>query len=157
MVYKYIEELINTEVIITDRAIIPMCEVINMLSNLADVEREIECYLDNLMGDEEFVFELVLPLKSVMHYGAIGIEVVRLPFGSFSINLWEELLADKDNPIFKLLRYFEDSIENLRKVLNTDNYGVITMKDLNDNQIIDIYSLHSYIDVYKDIDKYIVQ
>ena len=43
-------------------------------------------------------------------------EIIYLPFGYFTANLWKKLKRDSDNPLFQLLRYFERCIKYIREI-----------------------------------------
>lgn len=82
------------------------------------------------------------------------IELIHLPFGVFSLNLWQELLKDKNNPLFQILDYFEFNTRGIRNILamhGVEPSVIIDCDLLNEHDIMDIYSLHSYENVYRDV------
>ena len=121
---------------------------------LAHVREELANYIEETMRSNSYIFELILPLENISYFNLIDEEVVKLPFGMFSVNLWEKLLEDKENPVFKVLSYFEDCIHILRSNLGIGKYEVIVLDSLNKRGIIDVYSLHSYVGVFENISNY---
>lgn len=156
MEYEYTNRLIHSEVIITDKSSLTEKELVGFYDLMANTKDEVIEYIRKLMKLEPYVYELDLPLGKIRDTGLTisDEELVKLPFGTFSLNLWQKLTEDKENPVYKLLFYLDFSLTYLRSVLVVNRKGVITLDTLNERGIIDVYSLHSYNGVYDGIDEY---
>lgn len=156
MEYEYTNRLIHSEVIITDKSSLTEKELVGFYDLMANTKDEVIEYIRKLMKLEPYMYELDLPLGKIRDTGLTisDEELVKLPFGTFSLNLWQKLTEDKENPVYKLLFYLDFSLTYLRSVLVVNRKGVITLSMLEEKGIIDVYSLHSYIGVYDSIDEY---
>ena len=160
------------------RKFLSVCEMPDPISSkdiedaynlLQATKEELKAYISELMKGKTFSCRIIMPAGDLQECGfddsadlvtAVNNteESIHLPFGSFSMNLWQELLKDKDNPVFQVLNYFEFNVRGIRNTLVM--HGVpaktaITCNLLNEHDIMDIFSLHSYENVYRDIFSYI--
>lgn len=159
--YANVNELIDFTAVCSEPIEMTEEEILSKFALIQRVKAELELYISELMGAEPYLYEVVLPLGKIksnsITVGNSG-EIIRFPFGMFSINLWEKLLADKDNPVFKVLTYFEFNVKGIKSLLV--NQGVnpkqfVTVSLLNKHKITDIFSLHSFINVYDNASDYL--
>ena len=120
---------------------------------LSDVCKECKSYIKNLMGDKNYAMVLNLPFRrlEVASKSNAYLDLVYFPFGMFSISLWGRLKMDDKNPVFRVIRYFELNAKYLGIVLGDiiDNNQLMTAKTMRENQIIDLFSMHSYYYLYE--------
>lgn len=126
---------------------------------LSKVRKECGLYVKDLMGDLGYVMVLNLPVKrlEISSQSDGDLDLVCFPFGMFSINLWKKLQLDDKNPIFRVIRYFELNARYLETVLGEliENNQLMTDRMMTENQMIDLYSMHSYYYLYKDASDYL--
>lgn len=156
------------------RKFLSVCEMPDPISskdmenayNLLDAAKEeMKSYILKLMEEQTFSCRIIMPAGVLQEFGfndSADIhtteESIHLPFGSFSMNLWQELLKDKENPVFQVLEYFEFNTRGIRNILTMHGVSdkeVITCDLLNEHDIMDIFSLHSYENVYRTVSEYI--
>lgn len=137
-------------------------EVLEATKMLKLAYLDIEYYLKELMFEEPYFVELLLPLEvfEICNPCAdyVDEEYVTFPFGTFTVNVWKKLCLDENNPFFKVLEYFEfhsSGIRNLLAMQGFDTQQMITNDVLQEYQIEDVYSLHSYIGIYDEYWKFI--
>lgn len=123
---------------------------------------ELEYYFKELMFDESYFVELILPHEEfkicTFYEDFVDEEYITLPFGTFTSNVWNKLLADENNPLFQLLEYFEFHtrlLHNLVGMYGVGNEQFITYDVLQKYQIEDMYSLHTYVGIYDEYWKFI--
>ena len=127
---------------------------------LNDVKTELADYVSREMQSEPYYFKLYLPTKNVevaQINSSSALELIHLPFGVFSLNVWQKLGVSDGNPFYQLLRYLDFETRGIRTYLsvrNVDSHAVITTEMLNEYGILDIFSLHSFEHVYSDATKY---
>lgn len=116
---------------------------------------DIEYYFKELMFEESYFVELILPFEQfeicTFYEDYVDEEYVTFPFGTFTLNVWNKFIVDKENPLSQLLEYFEfysRGIRNLLAMQGFDTEQLITNDVLNEYQIEDVYSLHTYIGIY---------
>ena len=156
MEYEYTNQLIHSKAVIIDKNSLTEKELLGFYDLMANTKDEVIEYIRKMMKFEPYIYELDLPLGKIRDTGlsVSDEELVKLPFGTFSLNLWRKLTEDKENPVYKLLFYLDFSLTYLRVILSVGRKGVITLDILNERGIIDVYSLHSYNGVYDGIDEY---
>ena len=127
---------------------------------LNDVETELADYVSREMGSEPYYFKLYLPTKKVeaaQITSGSALELIHFPFGVFSLNVWNKFGVSDENPIYRLLRYLDFETRGIRTYLsvrNVDSHAVMTTEMLNEHGILDIFSLHSFENIYSDATKY---
>lgn len=105
----------------------PQQVVENNLLNL--VKEELDIWVEERMGNSPYVFGLILPNTTSLPDKTKNIETVMKSFGIFSVNLWEILINDKDNPVFKVVQYFHNCVVEMQElkesgVVFNDVFGV---------------------------------
>lgn len=127
---------------------------------LTDVRLDIIQYISRLMQDEPYYFKLYMPTKNA-EAAKISpettLELLYFPFGVLSVNLWNRLLGDKDNPVHELLKYFDFEVRSLRMLLSIKDFDkneCITAEALNKHHIVDTIGLHSYEHIYTDAQRF---
>lgn len=163
--YEGIEKLLDTMSVCNDCDGLPESEVEAAWLARLMARNELIVYLSNYLGDEPVQCYVTFPFEDIeltvfSEEKTFDSEFIYLPFGWFSCNLWEALKKDRNNLLFKVLRYFSWNATVIVHYLAMDGVdlidgNIITSEFLNEHAILDIFSLHSYIEVYKDIDKYI--
>lgn len=140
-------------------------EVNEILASLSAAKLELMRYLFALSCTEPSACYVMFPFGDIM----IGLldpedgleeEFIHLPFGYFSVNMWNKLKADESNPLFMVLRYFSGYVDVLEWYLMTDGVSIdcstpITEAVVNEHSIVDIYSLRSYTNIYRDLERYL--
>lgn len=126
---------------------------------------ELMVYLVTYLGDEAVQCYVTFPFDDIEvtvlnEEHPFDSEFIYLPFGWFSLNLWNALLQDKNNLLFRVLRYFSWNVEQISNYLEAsgvelDAGACVTSELLSERGILDIFSLHSYIGVYKNVDNWI--
>ncbi|MDE7476666.1 MAG: hypothetical protein K2M91_01725 [Lachnospiraceae bacterium] len=133
---------------------------------LSDVKSDLVSYIGRIMNTEPYYFKLYMPSKNVEaaqlnSNGAGGLmELVYLPFGVFSLNVWNKICkADSDNPVYRLLEVLDFDTRAIRMFLSVrDAYpDYITTEIINEYGILDIFSLHSFEHIYTDATRYFVK
>lgn len=144
----------------------------DLYTQLDGAKHEAINYIKELMGKEDFSIELSIPDKGfwVLHLSCLedNLPTYKFPFGFCSENLWLKLVADNENPVFKLLRYLECNAKKLRGILDEKNIEVDeeSLKDFNlfkqfDSKVLelfdifDAFNLISFLDIYKDMSEYL--
>jgi hypothetical protein len=132
----------------------------NHFQVLTDVRLDIIHYIERLMQDEPYYFKLYLPAKNA-EVAKISpettLELLHCPFGIFSLNLWNKILADKENPVHELLVYFDFEVRSLRMLLSIKDYDegkCITTEELIKHNVLDVYGLHGYEHIYTDAQRF---
>ena len=133
---------------------------------LSDVKSELVSYIGRIMGTEPYYFKLYAPSKNVeaAQLNSNGtdstMELIYLPFGVFSVNVWRKIrIADNDNPVYRLLECMDFDTRAIRMFLSVRdiNPDYITTEVLNEYGILDIFSLHSFEHIYTDATRYFVK
>lgn len=129
---------------------------------MSNCKREVAGYIYQIMGSEPFYFKLYMPsmdikcVKTAQTCTDISSELVYLPFGIFSLNVWSKI-RNTDNPVYQLLKCLDFDTRAIRTWLSVKGVSYdteITTKLLNEYNILDVFSLHSFDKVYTDATKY---
>lgn len=95
-------------------------------------------------------------------------EMYRFPFGSCDRGLWKKLLEDKNNPLFRLLRFMQSNIAILRRMLKERELEIYdgVFNDFNlcksfDEKVLEYFDIFDnlgvihYIFIYEDVDSFL--
>lgn len=129
---------------------------------MSNCKQEVVRYISSLMGSDQYYFKLYMPsvnaecTQITPNKTDECLELIYLPFGVFSLNVWGKI-RNTDNPVYKLLKCLDYDTRAIRTWLSAK--GVpddtnITTKLLNEYNILDVFSLHSFEKVYSDAAKY---
>lgn len=152
--YVNVNELIDFMAVCSEPIEMTEEDILSKFALIQRVKAEIELYISELMGTEPYLYEIVLPLGKIKN-NSITVsdsgEIIRFPFGMFSVNLWKKLLENKDNPVFKVLTYLEFNVKGMQNLLETKGVNpkqFVTVNLLNEHKIMDIFCLHSFMNIY---------
>lgn len=127
---------------------------------LKNAKVELINYIKRMMQDEPYFFKLYLPSENAEACKIsreVNLELIYFPFGIFSINLWDKLLKDKDNPVYELIEFLDFETSSLRVLLSARDFPrteYITTQTLTKYNILDVFGLHNYENVYTDATRY---
>ena len=127
---------------------------------LTEVRLDIIQYIGRLMQDEPYYFKLYLPAlnaEAAKISTNTDLELLYYPFGVISVNLWNKLLRDEDNPVHELLKYLDFEVRRLRMLLSIKDFDesrCITTEVLNNHHIVDVFGLHRYERIYTDAQRF---
>lgn len=160
--FRNVEALRNFVPIYEEAEPIRYEDVLEAIRMLELAYLDIEYYIKELMHGEQCLVKLIFPLHDFKICNIVSNdvedEIFQFSFGSFSLNVWNKIIVDKDNPLLQLLEYFEfysRGIRNLLAMQGVDTEQLITFDLLDKYKIVDIFSLHSYIGVYDDFQYFI--
>lgn len=163
MNFSNVENLLGTLLVCEDADKLSLVDMQDAYALLKQVKLELTDYIKQLVSSTEpYIVDLKMPLDSVHTINLDNINpdliILHLPFGTISLNVWQKLKENLDNPVFKVLRYFSDNVKCIRDILTM--YGVadsvpLTRELLEEYKIFDLYGLHEYENAYKDFDKYL--
>lgn len=150
-----------TKEIVFEKSEFKGVSAIELIDLFNEVKNEIGLYISNLPGVDSYDFSLRLPVGSDM-FGKKGNpnvwdnDTIQLPYGNFSLKLFQAMKADGDNcPVFKLVNFFSEKIDKLCKllikagVLDAEKPDLIITRDmLNSADVIDFFCLHNCITIY---------
>ena len=162
MNFLNIERLLSITAVSSERTSLSETEVMSAWQARLLARNELMVYLATYLGDEPVQCYVTFPFDDIevtvtnedIQFDS---EFIYLPFGWFSLNLWDALRKDKNNLLFKVLRYLSWNVDLIVRSLDsaTATEEPITGELLSEQGIMDIFSLHSYIGVYENIDKWI--
>ena len=126
-------------------------------------------YVTRLAGEDNDICKVVIPMGDWYIGGDSNMlsskpwlgeqEIIYFPFGYFTANLWNKLNEDKDNPLFRLLKYFESCTHYLRATAlmceGVEPDTLLTCKVLEECGMLDMFALHCYENVYKNVSDFI--
>lgn len=153
--FKNVEKLMDVMVVCEE----PTTEMLDgvlfeVFPLLQRVRLELGLYLSETMGNEPFYFDLVCPFESLLITNTDDtglLDIVKLPFGIFSINVVEKLVADKGNPVMKVLEFLEFNTRGIKNIMAMHGVtGFISLDMLKEHKILDVLSLHSCVGIYED-------
>lgn len=160
--FKNVEELLNYMAVCEEPEPITAESTLNAYRLLQLACLEIRYYVEELMLDEQFFFDLIVPLEDLKVCNItdedVSFELIRLPFGTFTTNVWNKLRDDKDNPVFKILEYFSFNVRGIHNILSmhgVDPKTIVTVELLNEHKIMDTYALHSYVGIFDNYSDFI--
>lgn len=155
-----IDKLITKEIIF-EKSEFKDTDVAELVGLINEAKKEIKLYISNISGVDTYTFSLRLPTGDnvVVRRGNPNImdtEIIQLPYGSFSLKLFQAMKADGDNcPVFKLVNFFSENIDKLCKliikagIIDAEKPElIITRNMLNNAGVIDVLNLHNCITLY---------
>lgn len=117
---------------------------------------------ENFKEGDVYYFSFVCPKGDILDISSEAlmteVEMIYLPFGSFSMNVWNKLREDKKNPLFTMLMFFEFQVRGIRNILamhGVSPFDYITEDLLKEHGIQDAYGLYAFENIYKDVSEYI--
>lgn len=157
-----IEKLRNLLIVCDEPEEITQEQYQEYFQTMSNCKQEVISYISQIMGCDQYYFKLYMPSKNAecthitQNKTDISSELVYLPFGVFSLNVWSKI-RNTDNPVYQLLQCLDFDTRAIRTWLSAK--GVpddtdITTKLLNDYNILDVFSLHSFEKIYTDVTKY---
>lgn len=120
-------------------------------------------------GDYAGYCEVILPFGDIVYFtglfmGEKSLDCIHLPFMTCDKELWDYLIANPDNPLFKLLGLLSDCSHRILvlMMMHEETNGVahdvnpvFTFEDMRKEGILDILGVAPYIPIYESVSKYV--